>query len=745
MIVLPADLAEVLKTVQKNENGKDIAFPDANEELLAELAAAWDEWNRIADTHVRAITEAAQRAMASMSGPAADSFQQYLQKFAGGEDSHVATTLQSGNAIATSLHGATGAVIDTKNEMVRELQYAKKYMEQNPAGKNDDIANSAGIKQAAAVYHQYVGQVVGEVDGKLRKNAGHLADMTGMAKSCALNGAGGNGSSGGAGGAEQMSGRSPAVMPAGVRVPGETGDGAGGPYGGAAAARPFSLPDAPGVGAGLPGGAGGGAGGAGAGVGSHGGVPGFGGVGGAGSAGGAGQSGGAPALTPFKLPTPNSPNLGSGGSGGGAPVFSPLGGAGAHPLNLAGLGDLGSGIGTELGSAPGAGPSGSRYSPLGNSGPGAGLSGSVGGTPFGGLGNLGRTGGYTGSSGASPRSAGGPAPFRGAGSNPFGGAGGSSARGGGGVGGAGSALRGAGAGGAGLGGAGGGSGIGARSARVGGGAGVGGGSGLGAAGGASARGMSGAAGAAGRVGSSGLGSGGGAAGGRAAGVGGAAGMGAGGPMAGMGGAGRGGGGGKDGKGGNRFLSPTRFGAEGEEEDELLHDAGILGQAGEVGPCDRNWHRARRRWLDDARADGTFTGPEPAAAPVAAGPSGEQEMLSQLAGVLLGTGAESSEVASSEADLTERQGDVAASGADDAYLERSRSVAARRGHGDVPESAAPGDAAPAAGAGGADEKPERAPLLQEEGFQVPSPFLRAALSRLATAPGASGASGGPAAG
>ncbi|MFD7640871.1 hypothetical protein ACFV4P_09460 [Kitasatospora sp. NPDC059795] len=766
MIQLPADLAEVLKTVQKNENGKDIAFPDANEELLAELAAAWDKWNQVADTHVRAITEAAQRAMASMSGPAADSFQQYLQKFAGGADSHVATTLQSGAAIATSLHGASGAVIDTKNEMVRELQYAKTYMEQNPAGKHDDIANSEGIKQAAAVYHQYVGQVVGDVDGKLRKSAGHIADMTGIAKTCALNGSGGAGGSGGVGGsggagggaggggAFDMTARDPSLMTAGLRGPGGAGDIPGGPLGGASGASPFSLPDAPGAGGGLPGGSGGG------GAGSHGGVPGVGGMpgvggvgsgsGGGGSAAGAGGSGGGPALAPFKLPTPNSPNFGGGdsGSGGGGPMFNPVGSTGAGPLNIAGLGDLGT---------PPAAGSTSHYSPLGGS-PGPGLSGgSPGGSPFGTIGTI---GGYPGSSGGTPRSVG-PTPFRsGGGSNPFGSSGGSSARGGsggssarGGTGGAGSATRGGtgSAGGSGIGG-------GARVPRSGSGV------GLGAAGGASARGMSGASGAsgvsgaAGRAGS-GLGAGGAAgAAGRGTATGGGA-MGGHGP--GMGGAGRGGGKGEQ-KGANRFLSPTRFGMDGEEDEELLHDRGILGQAGEVDR-DRKSQRAHRRWLDDARSDGTFATPEHAPAPpVPASPASEQEAMSRLAGILLGTGGaadagaagDGAETPAPAADLTARREagggatpETASNGADDTYLERARSAASRRGHGEASETAASAPAAtPAAaasgtaaagsaGAAGAGDKPQRAPLREEGGFQVPSPFLRAALSRLATAPGA----------
>ncbi|MFD8595252.1 hypothetical protein ACFV1L_09645 [Kitasatospora sp. NPDC059646] len=750
MIELPADLAEVLKTVQKNENGKDIAFPDANEELLAELAAAWDDWNKVAETHVRAISEAAQRAMASMSGPAADSFQQYLQKFAGGEESHVATTLQSGNAIATSLHGASGAVIDTKNEMVRELQYAKEYMEQNPAGKHDDIANSEGIKQAAAVYHQYVGQVGNDVDGMLRKSANHIADMTGMGQSCALNGAGGAGGSGGAGGAGigTMSGAgSPFGMPAGLREPGAAGDTPGGaPDGVGVPGAPgaFTMPDAPGSAGSHPGGAG-----------SPGGAGQFGGAGspgGAGQFGGSGGSGGSPALAPFKPLTPTMPSFGQGGSGGGAPVFTPLSGSGAAPLNIAGLGDLGT-----LG--PGAGGSSAPYSPIGGTySPNPGLTGGAGGSPYSPLGGMPNLGGYTGSSGTPGGR--GLTPFKGTTSNPFGGPGGSTARGGiGGVGGSsargatggigGSALRG-GPGGSGIGGSGGSS----LASRSGSGAGTGG-------AGASARGMSGASSAAGRAGASGPTSGGAAGRGSTTG---AAGMGAGGHMGGMGGAGRGAGG-KDGKQANRFLSPTRFGTEGEEEEELYGDARILGRAADVDPRDRNWSRARRRWLDDARADGTFTTAEPAAAPVApAGPASEQEVLSQLAGVLLGTGGATgagdgdpapdgapkadtvAPAAAPTVDPTARQEAAAANAegpggiSDDAYLERSRSAAARRGHPDAPAAEAPaGGGAGGGGAtgGGAAEggTPQRTPLREEGGFQVPSPFLRAALSRLAAAPAA----------
>ncbi|RKE22228.1 hypothetical protein [Streptomyces sp. TLI_171] len=743
MIELPADLAEVLKTVQSNENGADIAFPDGDEELLAELGAAWDKWNEVAESHVRAITEAAQRAMGSMSGPAAESFQQYLEKFAGGDGSHVATTLQSGQVMASSLHGAAQAVSGTKSEMVRELQYAKEYMEQNPAGKHDDIAQSEGIKQAAAVYHQYIGQVGNGVDGMLRKSADHITEMTGMGQTCALNGSGASGGPGVAGAGNTMQIGTDRTLPNGMLAPGATSpgatlDGASALAGAAGAPTPFSMPNAPDATGGF-GGAGGGAGGAGSFGGSGSTMGAFGGAGGAGSfdggAGGSfggtgggagGGSGGGSGLAPFSMPAPNLPSFGSdGGPGGDAPVFKPLStGSGVGSLNLAGLGDLGTGT-----TIPG-----SSFTPSTGLGGnlGSGLSGGIGGNPLGSLSSsLGSTLGALGGAG-STTARGGLSPFGGTGSSPFGlgGAGGASARGG-------------------LGGAGGGVGGGSGLRGSGGGVGAGGSTLASRAGGVGAgAGMAGTAGSGlGRAGGSGLA--GGAASGRG-GATGAAGM-AGGHGPGMGGAGHGGGRGKEGRAGNRFLSPTRFGEEGEEDEELYGDAGILGRAADVDPRDRHWQRARRRWLDDARADGTFTLPEPATAPVAAaGPTSEQETLSQLAGVLLGTGGGASadtDTGSTSTDgsptttpatpttpaidLTARQEAVAptAESTDDAYLDRSRSAAARRGHPDAPEAAAaPAEAAGATGAAGA--APQRAPLREEGGYQVPSPFLRAALSRLA---------------
>ncbi|MFF1875291.1 hypothetical protein ACFVXD_41305, partial [Kitasatospora herbaricolor] len=93
-------------------------------------------------------------------------------------------------------------------------------------------------------------------------------------------------------------------------------------------------------------------------------------------------------------------------------------------------------------------------------------------------------------------------------------------------------------------------------------------------------------------------------------------------------------------------------------------------------------------------------------------------------------------------------DTTATG-DDAYLDRARAAAARRGR---PDEDAPAGRAPEAGgstsATTAAEAGRPAPLREEGGFQVPSPFLRAALSRLAATGSLEGADAGrpaPAAG
>ncbi|WP_282203164.1 hypothetical protein [Kitasatospora fiedleri] len=146
------------------------------------------------------------------------------------------------------------------------------------------------------------------------------------------------------------------------------------------------------------------------------------------------------------------------------------------------------------------------------------------------------------------------------------------------------------------------------------------------------------------------------------------------------------------------------------------------------------------------------------------------MINQLAGVLLGGGAGTPDgtgtdgaadpdraAGGSDASTDTPVGTVgtvgttapaeSSGGTDDAYLERSRSAAARRGHPDAPEATVASAASAGAGAGGgsgsgsgsgsasasaegAAATGQRAPLREEGGYQVPSPFLRAALSRLA---------------
>ncbi|WP_208865994.1 hypothetical protein, partial [Kitasatospora cheerisanensis] len=57
--------------------------------------------------------------------------------------------------------------------------------------------------------------------------------------------------------------------------------------------------------------------------------------------------------------------------------------------------------------------------------------------------------------------------------------------------------------------------------------------------------------------------------------------------------------------------------------------------------------------------------------------------------------------------------------------RARSAASRRGHGETAATPA-ASATPAAAAAA----PKPTPIREEGGYQVPSPFLRAALTRLA---------------
>ncbi|MCX5207783.1 hypothetical protein OG689_00350 [Kitasatospora sp. NBC_00240] len=757
MIELPSDLAEVLKVVQSNEHGSAIVFPNANEELLAELAAAWEAWNTAAEPAVRTIVASANRAMANMSGSAADSFESYLRKYAGTDQSHAVTTLDAGVAMAQSLRGAEQAVTQTKGEMVRELRYAKDYMDQNPAGKHDDIAQSEGIKTAADTYNRYVGQVGTSVDSMLRESAGHIERMTGAGQVATL---GGHGE--GATSPTRVTPSGAAFDPTTLQRPDGVDlasyPGAVPPGGPAAEFSPFSATD------GVPGG-----------------MPGTlpDGMGGVGGSGGSSYRPQLASFKPFEPPTPGSLGGGaSGGSSGGIgmggadlPVYRPN----PTSLSLAGL----SGSQSSFDPTGGIGGSLSPWSGTGRGGAGSGpglAGGSFGGafggaSPFGGLGLPGGLG-----AGAARPSAGGSRFTPGSTTAASAGRGvtGTSGRSlAGGMPGAGGTGRGASGGSAG--GFGGGRGVGSGSvsgARAGGAR-----SGLGVAGGGegSAR--------------SGLGTGTGSGRGAAAGAAGAgAGTGrAGASAAGAGGAhagghpGGGGGGGRRGKGeGNRFVRPSRFGEGGPEDEEgsELTDSGVHGQAVRHEQGDRRMEQMRRRWLDAARSDDQVapqsTGPQGSGAQGAGRPgpdgadgadaaSSEQALLTQLASAVLGTpapGAEAPETgaASDEPAATQLasatpaaaaaapaapQGaaDTAATG-DDAYLDRARAAAARRGR---PDEAAPAgrgsEAGAPASAASAAEAGRPAPLREEGGFQVPSPFLRAALSRLAATGSLEGADAG----
>ncbi|GGV19962.1 hypothetical protein GCM10010495_38820 [Kitasatospora herbaricolor] len=757
MIELPSDLAEVLKVVQSNEHGSGIVFPNANEELLAELAAAWEAWNTAAEPAVRTIVASANRAMANMSGAAADSFEAYLRKYAGTDQSHAVTTLDAGVAMAQSLRGAEQAVTQTKSEMVRELRYAKEYMDQNPAGKHDDIAQSEGIKTAADTYNRYVGQVGTSVDSMLRESAGHIERMTGAGQIATL-GSHGDGTTAPTRGTAAGASFDPSTLqrPDGVDLASYSG--AVPPGGSAAEFSPFSAADGgPG---GMPGTLPDGMGGVGGSGGSPyrpqlasfkpfeppapGGLGGFGGVSGGGSGGGIGMGG---ADLPVYRPNPTSLSLA--GLSGSQSSFDPSGGIGGalSPWSGTGRGSSGSGPTLAGGSFGGAFGGASPFGGLGlPGGLGSGATRpSTGGSRF--------TPGSTtaasagrGVTGTTGRSLGGGMP--GAGGAGRGSAGGAAGGFGGGRGGGSGSVAGARAG----------------SAR----------SGLGVAG--SGEGST----------RSGLGSG---AGSGRGGAGGAAGAGAGtgrsASAAGAGGAHAGGhpggGGGRGGKGkgeGNRFVRPSRFGECGAEDEDgsALTDSGVQGQAVRHEQGDRRMEQMRRRWLDAARSDDQGapqgTGAQHAGRPGPDGADGadtassEQALLTQLASAVLGTAAPQADVPDTGAATTEPAGthlasatptataapqgaaDTTATG-DDAYLDRARAAAARRGR---PDEEAPAGRAPEAGASPsttpAAEAGRPAPLREEGGFQVPSPFLRAALSRLAATgslEGADAARPAPAAG
>ncbi|MGW4650420.1 hypothetical protein ACWEPF_28155, partial [Kitasatospora sp. NPDC004289] len=265
-------------------------------------------------------------------------------------------------------------------------------------------------------------------------------------------------------------------------------------------------------------------------------------------------------------------------------------------------------------------------------------------------------------------------------------------------------------------------------------------SGRGAAGGVGGRGIGGTSGTglgAGGVGASGAA---GAAGTSARGM-------AGGGMPGMPGMGAGHGGSGAGKSGSRFVRPTRFGVEEDEEEPVaLRDAGILGQAVHHDPQDRHWQRMRQRWVEES---GMAPAPEPVHTAVASVgqevPAAGGDFMSQLSAAVLGPEAAATLNATSESGgSSSGSGSASASGgettatpaagatgsSDDAYLERARSVAERRGRTDE-DAPTLEPAAAAAPAAPADGPP---PLREEGGFQVPTPFMRAALARLATSGG-----------
>ncbi|MFD0572997.1 hypothetical protein ACFQ0T_31910 [Kitasatospora gansuensis] len=102
---LPPELADVLKTLQGNEQGKDVQFPDGNEGRINDLAAAWKTFNDVADIGIRTIWAHAQRACEHMSGEASDSYERYLEKYGVGEGSHAGTILTAGKMVEAHLRG----------------------------------------------------------------------------------------------------------------------------------------------------------------------------------------------------------------------------------------------------------------------------------------------------------------------------------------------------------------------------------------------------------------------------------------------------------------------------------------------------------------------------------------------------------------------------------------------------------------------------------------------------------------
>jgi hypothetical protein len=157
---------------------------------------------------------------------------------------------------------------------------------------------------------------------------------------------------------------------------------------------------------------------------------------------------------------------------------------------------------------------------------------------------------------------------------------------------------------------------------------------------------------------------------------------------------------------------------------------------------------RRQWLDEARGGSSNEAADAAAAVAAAQPAvgGGGDLMTQLAGALLGSDPAASEAAvaaetggavtTADSPAASTGGTVAPEGTttalptapapDEEYLDRARSVAERRGRPD--EEGQVTEAPPAV--------VEPTPIRQEGGYDVPSPFLRAAsvAPRAAARPG-----------
>ncbi|MFD0347065.1 hypothetical protein ACFQ0M_15505 [Kitasatospora aburaviensis] len=132
-------------------------------------------------------------------GEAADGFRQYLEKYAGRDDTHAVTVLESGLAMARCLHEASGTVGRTKAAMVQQLRSTKEFLDGSmPGAAPAAAARSEGVGLAVDSCRHHVGQASADVDSMLRQNAGSVDRMDSAGQACALGRAGGPGA--GAGG-----------------------------------------------------------------------------------------------------------------------------------------------------------------------------------------------------------------------------------------------------------------------------------------------------------------------------------------------------------------------------------------------------------------------------------------------------------------------------------------------------------------------------------------------------------------